>query len=172
MRNLHKHALYFYRMKWFAYLPAVLLLFAGCKSSKYSINEPDKNGGVVMSIERTPCFGACPVFTATLYENGLLLYNGKRFTYSLGCHYAIIPKAEINKVRAWFEDAGIYLMKDKYPEQDIAPTDLPSCILTYKKGKKAKTVVDRGWETPQQVTDLQTKVDTWVSMQNLQSCDK
>lgn len=125
-----------------------------------------------MSIERTPCFGACPVFTATLYQNGLLLYNGKRFTYSLGCHYALVPKAEVNKVRSWFEDAGIFLMKDKYPEEDIAPTDLPSCILSYKRGKKVKIVTDRGWETPQHLTDLESKVDTWVSMQNLQSCDK
>ncbi len=150
----------------------LLLLTFSCKPPGYNVRQPEKNGKVILRMERTPCFGACPVFTATLYENGLLLYNGKRFTHSIGCHYAIVSKSEIKKVRTWMEDDGIFLMKDKYPEEDVAPTDLSSCILYYSNGKKEKNITDRSWGTPEALTELETKLETWIEMQNLQFCDK
>lgn len=125
-----------------------------------------------MRMERTACFGSCPVFDATLYENGLLIYNGKRFTYSLGCHYAIISKDQVKKLQAWFADANFWGLKDKYPEEDIAPTDLPGCVIFFNNGKQQKTILDRGWKTPKTLTELESKVDTWISIQNLQSCGK
>lgn len=156
-------------------LTPLLLVFTcmlSCKPQKHYTRQPDKNGKAILSIERTPCFGACPVYTATLYENGLLLYNGKRFTPAIGCQYALISKSEIKKLCQWIEDDGIFLFKDKYPEEDVAPTDLPSCLIYYRNHKREKRILDRGWETPETLTSLQTKVDTWISMQNLQFCDK
>jgi hypothetical protein len=152
----------------------LLLFFTlhSCKQTKVDIRHPERNGGIILSIERTPCFGACPVYTATLYENGLLMYNGKRFTHSIGCHYAIISPSEIKKLRGWLEDDGIFLFKDKYPEEDVAPTDLSSCLLFYRKGKIEKAIVDRGWETPENLQNVENKIESWLSMQNLQFCDK
>jgi hypothetical protein len=159
-------------MKSCTILPLLFVLVYSCKPTAINVQQPYKNGRIIMSIERTPCFGACPVFTATLYQNGLLLYNGKRFSTVIGCHYAVVSANEIKKVKAWFENEGIFMMKDKYPEEDLVPTDLPSCILYYSNGKKEKRIIDRGWRTPEVLTNLETKIDTWVNMQNLQFCDK
>lgn len=143
---------------------------AGCKS--INLQQPEKNGEVVMSMARTPCFGSCPTYEAVLYSNGLLTYHGKRFTIKTGTFYAKVPKKEMDNVKKWFIDAGIFNFKDRYPEDDIAPTDLPSCKLYFSNGKKEKNIVDKGWNTPEPLTALENKIETWVNIQNLQPYDK
>jgi hypothetical protein len=159
-------------MRRLAYIFTALLLLSFCQTSKVNLTDPDKNGKVVMSIERTPCFGSCPVYDATLYSNGVLIYHAKHFTMQTGCFYAQVSKSEMAKMRGWFKDAGFFNLKDAYPEQDIAPTDLPSCTLTYNEAKKQKTIVDKNWNTPDPLINLERKLDTWINIQNLQSCDK
>jgi len=145
---------------------------ASCRQAKFNLKDTDKNGKVIMMLERTPCFGACPVFKATLYQNGLLIYEGKRFTLKTGCFYARVPKKEMNKLNKWFADAGFFNLKDQYPENDVAPTDLPSCNLFFNKGNAQKTINDKNWNTPEPLTRLESKLETWINIQNLQSCDK
>ncbi|MCW5909194.1 MAG: hypothetical protein KIS94_15115 [Chitinophagales bacterium] len=150
----------------------LLVLHTSCKQAKYNLRQPEKNGKVIMSIERTPCFGTCATYSATLYENGLLLYDGKRFTTKIGCYYTLIPKSETGKVKAWFEEAGFWKMKEKYPEEDIVPTDLPTCSVFFNNGKQGKRVLDRGWETPTALTELQNTIDAWIDNRDLQPCYK
>lgn len=148
----------------------ILTFTTGCKPHNLLI--PEKNGKVVMSIARTPCFGSCPTYDATLYENGLLIYEGKRFTVKTGKYYAKVSSNDMANVKKWFIEAGIFNFKDRYPEDDIAPTDLPSCKLYFSNGKKEKNIVDKGWNTPEPLTALENKIETWVNIQNLQPYDK
>lgn len=150
----------------------LLLLIGSCKAPKLYPRQPDRNGKIVLKMNRTPCFGSCPVFEATLYENGLLLYNGQRFTVKVGCYYARVDKKELIKLDNWFKKAGFFELKDQYPEQDIGIRDLPTCTLLYTQGARQKEVLDKKVSTPSQLTDLEDKIDTWINIQNLQSCDK
>ena len=147
-----------------------LVYTTGCKH--IDLQQPDKNGKVVMSIARTPCFGSCPTYEAVLYENGLLTYNGKRFTVKTGHYYAKVSAKEMNTVKKWIIDAGIFNFKDRYPEDDIAPTDLPSCKLYFRHGDKEKNIVDKNWNTPEPLSALENKIETWITIQNLQPYDK
>ncbi len=38
-----------------------------------------ENSQPVITLERTACFGACPVYTLSIYADGTVVYNGERF---------------------------------------------------------------------------------------------
>lgn len=40
------------------------------------------------------CFGRCPVYNLSLYENGLLIYQGERFTDKPGTWYQLLGRSE------------------------------------------------------------------------------
>lgn len=156
----------------FPLLLLLLFLHLSCKQAKYNLLHPEKNGNIILHIERTPCFGTCAVYQATLYENGLLLYDGKRFTTKTGCYYTTVSKNESTKLKTWFKEAGFELMKEKYPEEDIVPTDLPTCTIYFNNGKTQKQVLDRSWGTPTQLAELQNKIEAWIDGLPLQPCYK
>ena len=54
----------------------VATLLIGC-SSKTPV--PDNIKEVVITLERTACFGVCPVYKLTVYGDGRVVYEGKRF---------------------------------------------------------------------------------------------
>jgi hypothetical protein len=150
----------------------LLILHPSCKQAKYNLQHPEKNGNILLRIERTPCFGTCAVYQATLYENRLLLYEGKRFTTKTGCYYTTVSKSEIAKLKTWFKEANFELMKEKYPEEDIVPPDLPTCTIYFDNGKTKKQVLDHSWGTPTQLTELQNNIETWIDNLPLHSCYK
>ena len=39
---------------------------------------------VVITLERTACFGVCPVYKLTIYGDGRVLYDGIRFVRTEG----------------------------------------------------------------------------------------
>ncbi|HLP53245.1 MAG TPA: DUF6438 domain-containing protein [Chitinophagales bacterium] len=144
---------------------------ASCQTMKPDAKHPDKNGPVVVSLERTPCFGRCPVYDIKLYENGLLLYNAVKNTDTTGCFYAVLNKDEVAAIKDKFNKSGFMQMADRYPEDNRAPSDLPSVVLYFNNGTAQKTVRDKRWETPIALAELQTTIEELVRTKKLQNCD-
>lgn len=48
--------------------------------------------------QQGPCFGRCPVYTLSLYQNGLLVYEGERFTDKEGTWYKLLGRTEVAAV--------------------------------------------------------------------------
>ena len=44
-----------------------------------SVNAQDSKSNIAITLERTACFGTCPIYTITILENGDVLYDGKDF---------------------------------------------------------------------------------------------
>lgn len=153
---------------------AVLLLavlISGCKTLKPDTRHPEKNGIVTISLERTPCFGKCPVYSIKVHENGLVIYNAEKNTDTVGCFYTILTKQEVQALKNKFVSNGFMDMADRYPEEGKAPVDLPSCVLTFNNDGKIKTVRDKRWETPMPLAELQTTIEQIVKNKILHNCD-
>lgn len=154
------------------YIVASFLFFvAACKTTKPDAKHPDKNGTLILSMERTPCYGRCPIYTIELYENGLLLYNTRHFNDTAACRYRVLTKQQIDEVKVKFNSSEFFKMANKYPEDRQTPTDLPSCILFYNDGIQKKTITDKRWETPEKLTALEQTVDSLVKSEILHFCD-
>ena len=152
-------------------LPLLVAFLGSCKTMKPDARHPEKNGQLIISLERTPCFGRCPVYNIKVYENGLVLYNAEKNTDTVGCFYAVITKQELQGLKSKFIANGFMDMADKYPEEGKAPVDLPSCVLTFNNNGVTKTVRDKRWETPMPLAELQTTIEQIVKNKILHNCD-
>ena len=58
-----------------------------------------------ISLERTECFGTCPVFSLAVFPDGRLIYNGKRFVMRRGVELASLPATTVDQLRRAIEES-------------------------------------------------------------------
>lgn len=83
-----------------------------------------------IKLQRTMCFGTCPVYSVTADNDGNVNYYGEMFVYKSGEHYWKISKKKVKQLNALIEDFGFKSFI--YEPGDEFITDQPSCITTVK----------------------------------------
>lgn len=116
----------------------------------------DSNDSLFASIERTPCFGTCPIYIMEIYDSGYVEYIGKRFVDNVGKFHAKVEHNKLQAIRDKAIEIGYFDLKDEYPSQ-IA--DFPSTITTVKLHGKRKRVFNKQ-NAPQKLYDFQSYMDT------------
>ncbi len=152
-------------------LLSAAIFLASCKTSRIDLQNPENNGDLLLALERTPCFGVCPVYEAKLYSNGLLLYHGKRNTDKTGMYYAKVSKKELSSLSAFMLSNNYFELESKYPVKGKAPSDLPSCIIYFKNKNSEKRIEDHRWETPESLSAIERKVDSLIASQQFLPLD-
>lgn len=120
---------------------------------------------VSVALERTACFGACPMYTVRLDGSGAVAYEGRRFVREVGARGGRVDADSVRALVAEFERAGFFDFADRYtpgePTCRMAPTDLPGTVLSVTVGDRAKQVVHySGCEAaPEALTELARRVD-------------
>ena len=95
---------------------------------------------LVVTLERTACFGSCPVYSLTIYTDGRVVYEGKDYVRTRGRHEYKISKAKVNLLLGEFEKCNFLALDDEYP---AFATDGPGCITTLTINGMTKEV--RHW---------------------------
>ena len=57
------------------------------------------------TIDRTGCFGWCPIYKLTVFRDGTVEYSGERFVKTTGAATWTVTPAEIAAIDALFADA-------------------------------------------------------------------
>ncbi len=113
---------------------------------------------ISIKLERTPCFGACPIYQLIINGDGTVVYNGTRFVQVVGTAKTTIPREQVKELVAAFDRSNFFSLKD-YTTANI--TDAPSAITSITVRGQTKTVRhyqgDRS--APQALTDLETQID-------------
>ncbi len=109
------------------------------------------NKGQVAAIEKSPCFGKCPVYSMQIFKDGKVSYEGKMNTKKLGVFQKNITKKELKDIAKAFESAKFTTLQDIYTSE---LEDLPSTMLYYSNGSINKSVVGKE-NRPPQVLQLQ-----------------
>ena len=118
-----------------------------------------------ITLERTPCFGRCPVYRVSISRSGLVRYEGKRFVADSGTDSARISREAVTRLLGELEQAGFYGFDEKYVAGASAcglyATDLPSAITSVDDGKRSKRIEhDHGCsEAPGALAGLENKID-------------
>lgn len=115
----------------------------------------DSADGVVITLDRTPCFGTCPAYHVAIYGNGTVMYEGRAFVAVEGAQKSQIPPQAVKDLVGEFYSAGFFSLRDRYEEQI---TDLPSQTTSITLLGVTKTVYRYGLE-PQRLTMLEDKID-------------
>jgi len=112
-----------------------------------------------ISLERTACFGACPIYTVSITGDGQVTYNGRRFVRVTGDQRGTASAADVTHLVAMMDAAHFFDLQDAYRAR---VTDLPSQIITLERGGRTKTVTDYGGEMigmPHAVHEIEAEID-------------
>jgi hypothetical protein len=136
-------------MRYLIWLLAFSLTLPACaqktklRKTKAAVSTPKPAAQVtatepVLVVQRTPCHGTCPTYTATIYADGRVEYDGQRFVSLLGKHTLSLPVATVNQMLAEAKRIGFTKLRDRYAGDTY---DLPSTIITvHPVGQPAKEV--------------------------------
>ncbi|MDL0419687.1 DUF6438 domain-containing protein [Caldibacillus thermoamylovorans] len=83
-----------------------------------------------IKLQRTMCFGTCPVYSVTVDKEGNVNYYGEMFVYKSGEHHWKILKKKVKQLNDLIEEFGFKSFI--YEPGDEFITDCPSCITTVK----------------------------------------
>lgn len=125
----------------------------------------------VITLERTACFGTCPIYKLTIFDNGRVLYEGKDFVKRKGKAEGRITKAALEKLVREFNQIDYLNLDDEYvSEGKNCPewwTDNPSAVTSLNWKHKQKTIRHyhgcRGSRILDQLTALENKIDEVVN---------
>lgn len=119
--------------------------------------------GVIITLERTACYGFCPVYSLTVHGDGTVLYEGEDFVETVGKAENVISRKKVEQLISEFEKTDYDSLKDSYTERTI--TDAPSVITSITKNGKTKTIdhYHGDFNAPEKLTELEDKIDEIVN---------
>ncbi len=137
----------------------VLLLLAGAcnKDGQHSFDQSSS-----ITLQKTDCFGTCPVYTIKVEGNGQAKLVGEKFFDKIGTYRKQLTVEETEELFSVFVRADFWSFKDEYTEQ---VTDLPTTYLTFENMGRAKKVKDY-YDPPQKLRDLEAMVEAIATSAN------
>lgn len=120
---------------------------------------------VVITIERSSCFGTCPIYSAKIYGDGRVVYVGKEYVKETGERRFKIPQERIQELIREFQRIDYSSLKDKYDadENGNSLTDLPTTITSICLDGKKKKVVNY-YGAPRKLDELEDKIDSLAGL--------
>ena len=122
---------------------------------------PKCENDVVITIERTACFGSCPIYAAEIHADGEVVYRGKEFVKEIGERRFKISQKQIQEIIQEFQRIDYFSLKDKYDadENGMSVTDLPTTITSICLDGKTKKIVNY-YGAPKKLEQLEDKIDS------------
>ena len=124
----------------------------------------------VITLERTACFGNCPIYKLTIFDDGKVLFDGKDYVKRPGMNTSQITKSELEALIKEFEKIDYLNLDENYTDDPKncpeSATDNPSAITSLNWNGKKNTVRHyygcRGPKILEQLTALEDKIDEVV----------
>ena len=144
--------------------PALLVIASLVSFSNVSAQSPAVPGDAVITLERTACFGACPVYTVHIDAHGNVVFDGARYVRVPGRQTDRIPEARVAAILESADRIGFFDLEDEYrvirnPDgSTMTMTDLPTAIVTIVRGGRTKRVVDYVG-APRSLKELEREID-------------
>ncbi|MEZ5439595.1 MAG: ankyrin repeat domain-containing protein [Lysobacteraceae bacterium] len=114
---------------------------------------------VLVSMERTACFGTCPAYRVEIAGDGWVTYRGDYFVDVHGKHRFQVPVSEVESLLGSIREKDIWSMKESYQG---AITDMPSTKIELHAGDQKHQITDYAGfldGMPRQVRSLQEEID-------------
>jgi hypothetical protein len=123
--------------------------------------------GVVVQMTRTMCFGSCPAYTLTIYDDGRLHYEGQAYVITMGGRDGKLTDAELANVRGAFDRTNFFSQHDTSEEDPGAATDAPRTNIYFNDGTRSK-YLRTYWGSPHAsvvVADIAKRIDEIVGIE-------
>ena len=128
---------------------SVAIFMFSCSSSKKFQEE-----NICISMEKTSCYGHCPVYTINIYNNGLIKLEGKENIDKIGSFRSKITGKQLDKLTELFISSDFFNFEDSYTS---LVKDLPTTFIYFSKNNKNKRIKDYD-EAPQSLKKLEEEI--------------
>jgi len=125
----------------------VISFFIVWELSKEKVKKP------ILDIRKTECFGDCPVYSATVFDDGSVLFNGEMHVDKKGSVKFKLSRGQTSSIRSMINALDVMELEDEY---DGLITDLPSTFLTFYLDEDVKKVRARH--------NVPKKLDAFIDM--------
>lgn len=110
-----------------------------------------------VSLERTPCYGPCPVYTVTLRGDGTAAWHGEHSVEPLGRHTGEVDPNDVKRLVAFARKVSFFDWDPEYVEQ---VTDHPGTRVTIQTGPdETHSVLQYATNKPREFWTLSTLID-------------
>lgn len=138
----------------------VFAAFLSCKTgSKTAATEtgamhPDS---VFATLERSPCFGRCPSFNATIYNNGKAVYQGHSSVNKLGKWTGTVTTEQMKTLTAKAIEIRLDTLNDSYVNKYLV--DFPGHGVSILMNGKLKKIEVMETEVPVSIHTFENLVE-------------
>ena len=147
-------------MKKLIFVFFVGLLLQSCRTIKLE-KDPDKASPIIV-YSKGACFGKCPIFTMTVYNSGLVKFNGRRYTTMDGKHEMQLDKKQYVALVKKFRENRFWRFDDTYG-MDLV--DAPTVTISFSDKGKNKTVKGKS-EFPDKLKELAEMLEDIIKDKN------
>ncbi len=117
---------------------------------------------LIIRLKRTPCYGECPAYMLTVKADGKVNFFGQDFTETKGQAEGEISVKKIKQLIQLFKKAKFFELKDNYITENCA-TDNQTVSTTLLINSKVKKIEHNlGCQAPEELTNLEDKIDEIV----------
>jgi uncharacterized protein DUF6438 len=125
----------------------------------------------LITLERTGCYGMCPIYKVSISADGAVVFEGNRFVKKVGSARSAISDEQIRELLVAFEKINYFELSDQYakPEDGCKQwlTDHPSAITSITRNGKSKSVTHyygcRGVDVLKELEKLEQAIDEAVN---------
>jgi hypothetical protein len=119
-----------------------------------------------ITLERTPCYGPCPVYRVTVLGTGAVEYFGEAHVDKPGAHRWRISRRRLDRLAEAFERARYSGLEDSYTNREFA--DAPGCLTSIEYedgGSKSINHYHGDPSAPAALTELEDEIDRIVGVE-------
>ena len=147
---------------------ALLVGLGACGPRAPQAPAPDSasTAGTVVTLERGPCFGTCPVYRVSLAGDGAIGFAGTRFVSRVGTDSSRVQPEVVERLVQSLDAAGFFALADAYVPDGrgcgMYHTDAPTVSISVRAPGRSKTVRhDHGCVgAPAELTRLEHLIDS------------
>jgi hypothetical protein len=147
---------------------ALALGLAACGPRVPQAPAPDAASapGTLVTLERGPCFGTCPVYRVSLSADGSVVFAGTRFVTRVGTDTSRARPGVVDSLVRSLDAGGFFALADAYlPDAPVCGpyhTDAPTVSISVQAPGRDKTVRhDHGcMGAPAELTGMERLIDS------------
>ncbi|ELR69914.1 hypothetical protein C900_04437 [Fulvivirga imtechensis AK7] len=121
-----------------------------CKSSQTNNIQEE----ALISMEKTRCMGACPVYKIEIYKNGKVVLDAEENLTLKGKYEAQLSDDDVSGFIVAFEERDFFGFEDSYKSN---VTDLPTTYISFNYEGRSKRIMDY-YNAPEELKELEKKV--------------
>lgn len=126
-----------------------------CCTKRKADSEYNRFENSVITLEKEPCYGTCPVYTITIKGTGEAVYEGKDHVSKKGKYQKQLGDKETNKLFNAFECSNFSDFRSEYTDN---VSDMPTNYLTFEHRGYKKRIRDY-YGAPEELKKLEKMVE-------------